>query len=95
MNAPGAYGNVQSQQCPCGHSAATIHCRAGNASVENCHSAATAPTSPNRERQMVSTQPELPVRCCTIQAAAISAQSGVGMTTSAITIETAIGALLQ
>jgi hypothetical protein len=34
-----------------------------------------APTSPSENVQMVSTQPELPVRCCTIHAPAISADS--------------------
>jgi hypothetical protein len=39
------------------------------------HSALPAPTTPSEKIQMVSTRPELPVRCCTIQAIAIRIES--------------------
>src|ERR1700686_3316721 len=51
--------------------AATSHCLAFGAEPATGHSALAAPTSPSENVQMVSTQPELPVRCCTIHAAAI------------------------
>ena len=50
---------------------ATSHCRALGAAPSAGHSAPMAPVSPSENVQMVSTQPELPVRCCTIQASAI------------------------
>src|SRR5471032_3395316 len=55
--------------------AATSHCRAFGALPETGHSALPAPVSPTENVQMVSTQPELPVRCCTIQATAIRIES--------------------
>jgi hypothetical protein len=76
-------------------SAATIHCRAGKDSVENGHSAAPTPTSPTAKVQMVSTQPELPVRCWTIQATAISRQSPAAMAITAMTTERTIAARPQ
>ena len=56
-------------------SAATSHCRAVGAAPPAGHSALPAPTSPSENVQMVSTQPELPVRCCTAHAPAISTDS--------------------
>ena len=48
-------------------------------------SAEAAPTSPSENVQMVSTQPELPVFCCTTQASAISTDSASAMPASAST----------
>jgi hypothetical protein len=48
-------------------SAATSHCRAFGASPPTGQSALAAPTSPTENVQTVSTQPELPVRCCATQ----------------------------
>ena len=47
------------------------------------HNALPAPLSPTDNVQMVSTQPELPVRCCTIHAPAIRTDSDSAMATSA------------
>jgi len=47
---------------------ATSHCRALGAVPATGHSALPVPTRPRERVQMVSTQPELPVRCCTNQA---------------------------
>ena len=55
--------------------AATSHCRAFGAAPATGHSALPAPTSPSEKVQIVSTQPELPVRCCTSQAPAIRTDS--------------------
>ena len=60
-------------------SAATSHCRALGAAPATGHSALPAPTRPTEKVQMVSTQPELPVRCCTIQATAIRTDSDSAM----------------
>ena len=63
--------------------AATSHCRAFGAAPPTGHSALAAPTSPTANVQMVSTQPELPVRCCTIQAPAIRIDSDTAIAASA------------
>jgi len=42
------------------------------------------PRNPSEKVQIVSTQPELPVRCCTTQAPAISTESDAAMATSAL-----------
>ena len=64
-------------------SAATSHCRALGAAPATGHSALPAPTSPSEKVQMVSTQPELPVRCCTTQATAIRIDSDSAIAASA------------
>src|SRR5262249_29141306 len=46
------------------------------------HSALPAPTKPTAKVQIVSTQPELPVRCCTTQANAIRIASESAMVAS-------------
>ena len=56
-------------------SAATSHCRALGAAPPTGQSALPAPTSPTAKVQMVSTQPELPLCCCTTQAKAIRIDS--------------------
>ena len=63
--------------------AATSHCRAPGAMPPTGHSALPAPTRPSEKVQMVSTQPELPVRCCTPQATAIRAAKTTAMAASA------------
>src|SRR5579871_2065881 len=63
--------------------AATSHCREFGASPATGHNAAPAPTKPTENVQMVSTQPELPVRCCTTQAPIIKIESEAAMATSA------------
>src|SRR3982075_2709460 len=62
---------------------ATSHCRALGAVPATGHSAAPAPTRPKEKVQMVSTQPELPVRCCTIQAPAIRIENDTAIAASA------------
>jgi hypothetical protein len=58
---------------------ATSHCREpGNAPAIG-QSAPAAPTRSTDKVQIVSTQPELPVRCCTTQATAIKAESDSAM----------------
>jgi hypothetical protein len=47
-------------------------------------SALAAPTSPTEKVQMVSTQPELPLRCCTTQANAISSASETAIAAAAL-----------
>src|SRR5689334_13145771 len=64
-------------------SAATIHCRVFGAAPPIGHSALPAPTSPTEKVQIVSTQPELPVRCCTIQAPAIRIEREAAIRTRA------------
>ncbi len=54
---------------------ATSHCRGFGAAPAIGHSALPTPVSPTANVQMVSTQPELPLRCCTIQAIAIRIDS--------------------
>ena len=63
--------------------AATSHCRAFGAAPPTGHNALPAPTRPTEKVQIVSTQPELPVRCCTSQAPAISNESDTAMAASA------------
>ena len=63
--------------------AATSHCLALGSRPATGHSALPAPTSPSENVQMVSTQPELPVRCCTIQAPAIRSDSDSAIAASA------------
>src|SRR5579871_665240 len=63
--------------------AATSHCREFGASPATGHNAAPAPTKPTENVQMVSTQPELPVCCCTTQAPIIKIESEAAMATSA------------
>ena len=63
--------------------AATIHCLAFGGLPATGHNALPAPTSPSENVQMVSTQPELPVRCCTIQAPAISTDRDSAIAASA------------
>ena len=55
--------------------AAISHCRGFGAAPPIGHSALPAPVSPTENVQMVSTQPELPVRCCTSQAIVIRSES--------------------
>ena len=64
-------------------SAATSHCRAFGLAPSTGHSAEPAPTRPSEKVQMVSTQPELPVRCWMTQAPAISRHSDSAMKNSA------------
>jgi hypothetical protein len=64
-------------------SAATSHCRPFGAAPPTGHSALPAPVSPSEIVQMVSTQPELPLRCCTAHAPAISTDSATAMAASA------------
>lgn len=59
--------------------AATSHCRAFGAAPADGHSALPAPTAPTEKVQMVSIQPEFPVRCCTIQAMAIRIESDIAI----------------
>ena len=47
------------------------------------HKALPTPTRPSEKVQIVSTQPELPVRCCTTQAPAIRTESDTAMAASA------------
>jgi len=68
--------------------AATSHCRAFGAANAGGQSALAAPTRPTENVQMVSTQPELPVRCCTIQAPAIRTESAAAIAGSAVKYET-------
>ena len=63
--------------------AATSHCRALGAAPATGHSAEPAPTKPSENVQIVSTQPELPVRCCTSQAPAIRIDMDTAIKTSA------------
>src|SRR5262245_56527296 len=62
---------------------ATSHCLAFGAAPAIGHSALPAPTSPSENVQMVSTQPELPVRCCTAQAPAIRMERETAIRTRA------------
>src|SRR5436190_24158089 len=63
-------------------SAATIHCLTfGGPAIG--HSALAAPTRPSEKVQMVSTQPELPVRCCTRKAPAIRIEREAAIRTRA------------
>jgi hypothetical protein len=64
-------------------SAATSHCRAFGAAPAIGHSALAAPTRPSEKVQMVSTQPELPVRCWTTQAPAIRIEREAAIRTRA------------
>jgi hypothetical protein len=63
--------------------AATRHCLALGAAPATGHSALPTPTRPSEKVQMVSTQPELPVRCCTRKAPAIRSDSETAMAASA------------
>ena len=63
--------------------AATSPCRAFGLTPAIGHSALPAPTSPTAKVQIVSTQPELPVRCCTRKANAIRTHSDSAMASSA------------
>jgi hypothetical protein len=63
--------------------AATSHCRAFGAAPPIGHSALPAPVSPTENVQMVSTQPELPVRCRTIQASDMRIESDTAIRASA------------
>jgi len=69
-------------------SAATSHCRAFGAVFSSGQSELPAPTKPTENVQMVSTQPELPVRRCTTQAPAIRTESASAITASAARYET-------
>ncbi len=62
--------------------AATSHCLEFGAVPAIGHSALATPTSPRENVQMVSTQPEFPVHCCTSQAMAISTESDTAMAIS-------------
>ena len=64
-------------------SAATSHCRVFGPAPPIGHSALPAPTRPTANVQIVSTQPELPVRCCTTQAKAIRTHSDNAIASSA------------
>jgi hypothetical protein len=66
---------------------ATSHCRAFGAPFESGQSALAAPTRPTENVQIVSTQPELPVRCCTTQAPAIRIESDSAIAASATKYE--------
>src|ERR1700736_6629532 len=74
--------------------AATSHCRASGALPPIGHSALPTPTSPTENIQMVSTQPELPVRCCTVQAMAIRIESDSAIAASASRCKTIVQNLL-
>jgi hypothetical protein len=63
--------------------AATRHCRGLGAAPAIGHNALAAPVSPSENVQMVSTQPELPVRCCTSHAPAIRTDSATAIATTA------------
>jgi len=63
--------------------AATSHCLALGAAPPIGQSAPPAPTSPTAKVQIVSTQPELPVRCCTTQAKVIRIDSDSAIATRA------------
>src|SRR5437667_11129222 len=63
---------------------ATSHCRAVGTVAPIGQSAPAAPTRPTDKVQIVSTQPELPLRCCTTQASAIRTDSDSAMTDSDI-----------
>ncbi len=58
---------------------ATSHCRRLGLKPAIGHSAPAAPVKPSENVQMVSTQPELPVRCCTSQAPAIRTDSATAI----------------
>src|SRR5271154_7565092 len=62
---------------------ATSHCRAFGAASAIGHSELAAPTRPTENVQMVSTQPELPVRCCTTHAPAIRIESATAIAANA------------
>jgi len=68
--------------------AATSHCRVFGAPFVSGQSALAAPTRPTAKVQIVSTQPELPVRCCTTQAPAIRIESDSAIAASATRYET-------
>ena len=76
-------------------SAATMNCRDGNASCAKRPQRRDHADEPVENVQMVSTQPELPVRCWMIQAAAISVPSAAAIAASAITNGRTIGPCLQ
>ena len=71
--------------------AATSHCRAAGAAPPIGHSALPAPTSPTENVQMVSTQPELPVLRCTVQAMAIRIESDSAIAARASRYKTVMG----
>src|SRR6266700_221545 len=71
-------------------STATSHCRVFGAIPAIGQSALPAPTSPTEKVQMVSTQPELPVRCWTTQANAIRSVSETAIAAAALRYKTVI-----
>jgi len=62
---------------------ATSHCLAFGVVPAIGQSALAAPTSPSENVQIVSTQPELPVRCCTIHAPPMRIESESAIAASA------------
>jgi hypothetical protein len=64
-------------------SAATNHCRAFGEAPATGQSAEPAPTRPSENVQIVSTQPELPVRCCTSHAPVIRIDNDTAIAASA------------
>jgi len=63
--------------------AATSHCLAFGGLPATGHNALPAPTSPSENVQIVSTQPELPVRSRTIHAPAINSDNDNAIAASA------------